>query len=71
MLAEIIKRQRTGETDTEFSQRLGIPRSTWTNTRLGIVPLGPRVVRAALAIWPDLRESALDWLTDHTEEAAG
>ena len=72
MLAELIRRQReAGENDAEFSQRLGIPRSTWYNTRTDIIPLGPRVVRAALAVWPDLREAALDWLTSNGEEAAG
>jgi hypothetical protein len=72
VLAELITRQ-AGMTDTEYSQRLGIPRSTWTNTRLGILPLGPRVIGAALRLWPDLREEALAWLAAHPDntEAAG
>ena len=71
MLAEIIRRQKPGESDAKFSRRLGIPKSTWTRTRQGKFPLGPRVVRAALAVWPDLREAALDWLTSNGKEAAG
>lgn len=74
MLAELIRRQQeSGETDAEYSQRLGIPRSTWTLTRQGKFTLGPRVVRAALRLWPDLREEALRWLAAHPDntEAAG
>jgi hypothetical protein len=72
VLAELIRRQQeSGETDAEYSQRLGIP--TWTLTRQGRFTLGPRVVRAALRLWPDLREDALAWLAAHPDntEAAG
>ncbi len=71
VLAELIRRQET-MTDAEYSQRLGIPRSTWTLTRLGTVALGPRVIGAALRLWPDLREEALVWMAAHPDtEAAG
>jgi hypothetical protein len=72
VLAELIRRQLdSGMKDAEFSQRLGIPKSTWVLTRTGHKRLGPRVVRAALRLWPDLTQMAMVWLTEHeeTEEA--
>jgi hypothetical protein len=70
VLAELIKRQGA-LSDAEFSQLLGVPRSTWYNTRKNILLLGPRIVRASLRVWPDLAPMALEWLAGHSQDENG
>lgn len=73
MLGKLIERQRAlGLSDMRFARLIELPRSSWQATRVGELPLAPRVVRAALRVWPDLAGAALEWLRGEREqEAAG
>lgn len=72
MLETLIGRQRElGETDAQFAARLGVPRTTWTMTRIGQKPLRNRVIVGAVRAFPELREVAASFLlSDVTSETA-
>lgn len=71
LLAKLIAEQgRRGLRDRAFAELLGIPRTTWTLTRLGHKPLGARVARAALRVQlfvPECRLFLLGTDTDSNE----
>ena len=46
--------KREGWTDADMSERLGIARSTWTDTRNGHLPFSPRLQMAAARAFPEL-----------------
>lgn len=58
----IIRQKRMGYTDGQYAQFLGVPRSTWTRTRLGGIPVGRRVALAVRRVFPDLRREAESFL---------
>jgi hypothetical protein len=63
MLARLIEQQRKlGMTDRAFAGLLGIPRSTWTLTRLGKIKLSRRLVAAAGRTFPELMPDAIAFL---------
>lgn len=68
MLFENLKAEqsRRGVKDKEFAALLGIPRNTWTMTRLGHKRMGPRVVRGAMAAGFFVQECINFLLTDAT-----
>jgi hypothetical protein len=69
LLGKLIEKQRAlGLSDADFARLVELPRSSWQATRVGELPLAPRVVRAALRVWPDLAGAALDWLRGEREE---
>lgn len=60
LLEALVSKQRARKlTDQQFADELGIPRSTWQLTRSGEKPLGPRVLRAVLHTYPELRREVL------------
>ncbi len=68
MLGKLIERQRSlGLSDGAFARLVELPRTSWRATRVGELPLAPRVVRAALRVWPDLAGAALEWLRGESE----
>ncbi len=71
MLGKLIERQRAlGLSDADFARLVELPRSSWQATRSGDLPLAPRVVRAALRVWPDLAGAALEWLRGESQEVS-
>lgn len=72
LLEKLVSRQRElGMTDIQFARMLGIPRSTWQNTRTGVRRIGRRVALATRRAFPDLRSDVDSFLlADATLEAA-
>lgn len=63
LLEKLVSRQHElGMTDIQFARMLGIPRSTWQNTRTGVRPIGRRVALATRKTFPDLRSDVESFL---------
>lgn len=64
MLLDSLKRkqQELGLSDREFAERLGVPRVTWTCTRLGYKRIGETMLVAAARAFPELEQDVLLFL---------
>jgi hypothetical protein len=68
ILAKLLERQ--GKlSDYKFARILGIPRSSWINTRLKERPIGVTLLKAIVQIYPELNPDVLDYLRgeDHDD----
>ena len=71
LLAKIIeKQQEANQTDEDFADFLGVPRSTWQLTRSGVKPLGRRVALAAVRTFPELKSLVVSFLLSDAAHAA-
>jgi len=56
------KQQELGLSDREFAERLGVPRVTWTCTRLGHKRIGETMLAAVARAFPELDREVLLFL---------
>jgi len=61
---------KKGLTDSEMAHLIGCSRQLYQATRTGKVPLGYKVVKGAIKIFPGLREFAIYFLTDSADKRA-
>lgn len=63
LLERLIQKQRdNNQTDEEFADFLGVPRSTWQLTRSGVKPVARRIAVAAAKTFPDLKPLVVSFL---------
>ena len=53
------KQQELGLSDREFAEKLGVPRVTWTCTRLGYKRIGETILVAVVRAFPELEREVL------------
>jgi transcriptional regulator with XRE-family HTH domain len=68
LVQELTRRQRAeGWTDKEMAEHLGVSREFWGAVRRGARSPSVRVLRGALATWPDLATATLAYLQERQE----
>jgi hypothetical protein len=70
LLAKLLEKQ--GKlSDYKFAELLGIPRSSWINTRLKERPIGITLLKAIVQTYPELHTDVLDYLRgeDHDDSS--
>jgi hypothetical protein len=61
LLAKLLEKQ--GKlSDYKFAAILGVPRSSWINTRLKERPIGITLLKAIVQTYPELNADVLDYL---------
>jgi len=68
MFLDLLKDEQRarGLRDIDFAELLGVPRTTWSNARVGIRPVNNRMVRGAMRAFPHLHGKALDFLVSES-----
>ena len=71
LLEKLIERQKQlGLNDAQFAKKLGVPRSTWRNTRIGERALGRKVALATMRTFSDLTADIVSFLVSDAPNGA-
>lgn len=67
LLNEVLVKQGQMD-DSDFSRKLGIPRTTWLSTKSGKRPIGLTLLKALARTYPELKEEIFSFLRDGMPE---